>query len=341
MKHRGPIPFSVLDLSFVREGEGPREALLASLQLARHVESLGYLRFWMAEHHNMEGIASAATSVALGYIGSGTSTIRIGSGGVMLPNHAPLVIAEQFGTLASLYPDRVDLGLGRAPGTDQRTAFALRRDMAADSSDTFPRDVQELQSYFEPSDGTTAVHAFPGEGLRVPIWLLGSSLFSAQLAAYLGLPFAFASHFAPEHLYEALQIYRRDFRPSAQLQESYAMVAANVVVADSDEEAQVAFTSAQMGVLNMLRGKRTKMQPPIVNIDDLWTAAEKQGVDRFLRCAFVGNSSTVQSGLEAFLDKTQADELIVSTRIYSQETRHHSYALLSTLRTKLQTPALV
>lgn len=336
MKHPCEIPFSVLDLSFVREGEGPREALLSSLQLARHVETLGFYRFWMAEHHNMEGIASAATSVALGFIGSGTSSIRIGSGGIMLPNHSPLVIAEQFGTLASLYPGRVDLGLGRAPGTDGRTALALRRDMSADSADTFPNDVQELQAYFEPAEVEQRVRAIPGEGLEVPIWLLGSSLYSAQLAAFLGLPFAFASHFAPEYLLQALEVYRREFRPSRDLQEPYAMVAANVVVADTDKEAEYAFTSAQLGVLNMLRGKRTKMPQPVDDIDSLWSEAEREGVDRFLKYAFVGSPLTVQSGLERFLEKTQADELIVTARIYDPAVRLRSFELLAQVRERMR-----
>jgi luciferase family oxidoreductase group 1 len=261
------VPLSVLDLSFVREGESPREALMDSLALARKAEELGYRRFWMAEHHNMEGIASAATAVALGFVGSGTETIRIGSGGIMLPNHSPLVVAEQFGTLASLHPGRVDLGLGRAPGTDPKTARALRRNLDADFADSFPHDVQELQSYFGPSTPGQSVRAVPGEGLEVPIWILGSSLYGAQLAAILGLPFAFASHFAPANLMQALDLYRREFRPSEKLDRPYAMVAANLVVAESDEESGHFFSSALVGVWNLLRGIRGKMVPPIADVD--------------------------------------------------------------------------
>jgi len=323
------IPLSILDLSFVREGETPRQALLDSLELARKAEELGYLRFWMAEHHNMEGIASAATSVALGFIGAGTKTIRIGSGGIMLPNHSPLVIAEQFGTLESLYPGRVDLGLGRAPGTDHRTARALRRNLGDDSADTFPQDVQELQAYFAPVASPQSVRAVPGEGLEVPIYLLGSSLFSAQLAAYLGLPFAFASHFAPEHLFDALDVYRTEFRPSPTLAKPYAIVAANVVVADTDEEAEFLFSSAKLGVLNLLKGKRGKMQPPERNVDEKWSAEEHAGVERFLRYSFVGSPETVQNKLRQFLLETQADELISTARIYDLNARIHSFELLA------------
>ena len=271
------IPLSILDLSFVRDVDTPRQALLDSLVLARKVEELGYKRFWMAEHHNMDGIASAATSVALGFIAGGTHKIRVGAGGIMLPNHSPLVIAEQFGTLESLYPGRIDLGLGRAHGTDPRTARALRRNLGADSADTFPQDVQELLAYFgEPAPGQS-VHAVPGEGLEVPVWLLGSSTYSAQLAAYLGLPFAFASHFAPEHLFEALELYRDEFRPSPKLEKPYAMVAANVVVADTDAEAELLSSSAKIGILNLLKGKRSKMQPPVPDVDQSWSPEEHAG----------------------------------------------------------------
>lgn len=325
------IPISILDLSFVREGETPREALQQSLLLAQRAEALGFHRFWMAEHHNMEGIASAATSVALAYIGSGTREIRIGAGGVMLPNHSPLVIAEQFGTLASLYPDRVDLGLGRAPGTDMRTAQALRRNLSQDAADTFPQDVMELMGYFADAEMGQAVQAVPGSGLHVPIWLLGSSLYSAQLAAYLGLPFAFASHFAPEYLLPAFEIYRREFRPSETLERPYAMAAANVVVADTDEEARFHFSSAQAGVLNLLKGKRGKMQPPVENLDTNWTAEERAGVERFLKVAFVGSPSTVRQKLEGFQDLTGADEIIATARIYDVEARLRSLDLLADL----------
>lgn len=323
------VPLSILDLSFVRDVDTPRQALLDSLTLARRAEELGYRRFWMAEHHNMEGIASAATSVALGFIAGGTDTIRVGAGGVMLPNHAPLVIAEQFGTLESLYPERIDLGLGRAPGTDHRTARALRRNLGDDTADSFPQDVQELLAYFgEPVPGQS-VHAVPGEGLQVPIWLLGSSLYSAQLAGYLGLPFAFASHFAPAHLFEALELYRHEFRASASLDKPYAMVAANAVVADSDDEAELLFSSAKIGVLNLLQGKRGKMQPPIANVDSSWTPEEHAGVERFLKYAFVGSPTTVREKLDSFARATQADEVIVTSRVYDLSARLRSIELLA------------
>jgi len=323
------IPLSVLDLSFVREGETPREALFDSLELARRAESLRYKRFWMAEHHNMEGIASAATSVALGFIAGGTQTIRVGAGGVMLPNHSPLVIAEQFGTLASLYPDRIDLGLGRAPGTDPRTARALRRNLSVDAADTFPEDVQELQAYFgQPMPGQQ-VHAVPGEGLEVPIWLLGSSLYSARLAANLGLPFAFASHFAPEYLFHALDLYRAEFCPSKTLTQPYAMVAANVVVADTDEQAEYLFSSAKIGVLNLLKGKRGKMQPPIENVDRDWTPEEHASVERFLKYSFIGSPTTVQEKLTVFAQHTMADEIICTARIHNSADRMKSLELLA------------
>lgn len=322
------IPLSVLDLSFVREGETPREALLDSLALARRAEQLGYKRFWMAEHHNMAGIASAATSVALGFIAGGTESIRVGAGGIMLPNHSPLVIAEQFGTLESLYPGRIDLGLGRAPGTDHRTARALRRNLEVDAADTFPQDVQELQMYFSDSIPDQAVRAVPGEGLHVPIWLLGSSLYSAQLAGFLGLPFAFASHFAPEYLFQALEIYRREFRPSAVLPKPHAMAAVNVVVADTDEEASFFFSSAKVGVLNIAKGKRGKMQPPVRDVDKHWAPEEHEFVDRFLRYSFVGGPPTVHAQLADFADKTHVDEIIVTARIYDLDARLRSFELL-------------
>jgi luciferase family oxidoreductase group 1 len=329
MPSTSSVPISILDLSFVREGETSHEALFDSLALAREAERLGYKRFWMAEHHNMEGIASAATSVALGFIAGGTESIRIGSGGIMLPNHSPLVIAEQFGTLASLYPGRVDLGLGRAPGTDHRTARALRRDLSVDTADSFPEDVQELQAYLgQPVPGQT-VHAVPGEGLEVPIWLLGSSLYSAKLAAILGLPFAFASHFAPEHLFAALELYRGEFRPSAQWDKPYTMVAANIVVADTDDEAEFLFSSAQIGVLNLLRGRRGKMQPPLLNATSGWSPEEHEAVGRFLKYSFVGSPKTVSDELELFVRHTQADEVIATARIYDLSARLRSFELLA------------
>ncbi len=321
------VPISVLDLSFVREGDTPRQALLESLELARKAEELGFKRFWMAEHHGMAGVASAATSVALSFNGAGTSSIRIGAGGIMLPNHPPLVIAEQFGTLESLYPGRIDLGLGRAPGTDQKTLRALRR--TYDSADTFPQDVQELQLYFAHPSSDQAVHAVPGEGLEIPVWLLGSSLYSAQLAAYLGLPFAFASHFAPEHLLPALDLYRREFRPSATLPKPHVMAAANVVVADTDEEAEFLFSSAKLGVLSLLKGRPGKMEHPVSDVDANWTEEERAGVERFLKYSFVGNPAKVREALTKFVEMTGADEIITTARIYDLAARLRSFELLA------------
>jgi len=326
MALRKDVPFSVLDLSWIREGEGVGEALGDTLALARHVERLGYRRFWLAEHHGMAGIASAATSVAIGYVAGGTSTIRVGSGGIMLPNHAPLVIAEQFGTLASLYPGRIDLGLGRAPGSDGATMRALRRDLRH-AADEFPEDVAELQMFLGPERPGQLVKAVPGQGTNVPLYLLGSSDYTARLAAQMGLPFAFASHFAPAFLHEALDIYRSEFSPSAVLAKPYAMVAGTVVAADSDEEARRLFTSAQMGFLNLYRGNRAKLQPPLESID--WTPEEKAKVDANLRYSFVGTPAVVREGIEGFLADTDADELIVTSRIYDQEARLRSFSLLA------------
>src|SRR5918995_2553267 len=269
---------SILDLTFVPESGTPAEGLRRALELAQHAERWGYRRFWLAEHHNMVGVASAATSIVIGYIASGTRTIRVGAGGIMLPNHSPLVIAEQFGTLESLYPGRIDLGLGRAPGTDQRTLRALRRDLM--SAESFPQDVVELQALLGPRKPGQVVEAVPGTGLEVPLWILGSSLYGAQLAAALGMPYAFASHFAPADLMAALATYRASFQPSAKLAAPYAMVGANVVVAETDAEARRLFTSVQQGVTNLLRGARGQLQPPIDDIESYWTPAEKAQASR-------------------------------------------------------------
>ncbi len=319
--------YSILDLAFVPEGATPADALHNTLDLARHAERWGYTRFWLAEHHNMVGIASAATSVVIGYVAAGTRTIRVGAGGVMLPNHSPLVIAEQFGTLASLYPGRIDLGLGRAPGTDQRTLRALRRDHS--SAESFPDDVLELKRYLAPAEPGAAVQAVPGVGTEVPLWILGSSLYGAQLAAALGLPYAFASHFAPEALEHALAIYRAQFRPSRQLAEPYAMVGANVIVAATDAEARRLFTSAQQGFTNLLRGTRGRMLPPIEDIETYWTPLEKAQASRMLACSFVGAHDTVRAGLERFVAATGADEVIVAAGIYDHAARLRSYELLA------------
>ena len=328
------IPFSVLDLSPIVAGSTAAAALRNSLDLARHVEGLGFERFWLAEHHNMTGIASAATVVVIAHIAAGTNRIRVGSGGIMLPNHAPLVVAEQFGTLATLYPDRIDLGLGRAPGTDMLTARALRRDLAT-SAEQFPQDVMELQAYFEPAAPGQAVRAIPGEGTRVPLWILGSSLFGAQLAAALGLPFAFASHFAPDALMQALQIYRSRFKPSRQLQQPYVMVAANVVAADTDAEARYLFTSLQQAFLRLRRGEPGPLPAPVSAIESLTSEAERTGLGQALQCSFVGSVSTVEQGVRAFLARTGANELIISGHIYEHHARLRSFELAAQVREAL------
>jgi luciferase family oxidoreductase group 1 len=320
-------PLSVLDLAPVVEGSTPRDALRNSLDLVQHVERWGYNRFWLAEHHNAVGIASAATAVVIAHVAAGTQTIRVGAGGIMLPNHAPLVIAEQFGTLEALHPGRIDLGLGRAPGTDLLTVQALRRDPA--SADTFPQDVLELQHYLAEPEPGQAVRAIPGAGSRVPLWILGSSLFGAQLAAMLGLPYAFASHFAPEALLPALEVYRSTFRPSEQLQEPYAMVGANVIVADDDESARRLFTSAQQSFANILRGRRGQLPPPIDDIDSYWTPAEKARASSMLRRSFVGSPETVRAALAEFVAETAADEIIVAAAIHDHAARLRSYELVA------------
>jgi luciferase family oxidoreductase group 1 len=326
-------PISVLDLAFVAQGSTPADALHHTLDLARHAELWGYRRFWLAEHHNMVGIASAATSVVIGYVAGGTSTIRVGSGGIMLPNHSPIVIAEQFGTLESLYPGRIDLGLGRAPGTDQRTLRALRRDPL--SADSFPQDVQELQALLGPVRPGQTVQAVPGAGLNVPIWILGSSLFGAQLAAELGLPYAFASHFAPDALMPALQVYRTEFKPSAQLDRPYAMVGVNVIAADTDTEARRLFTSVQQGFTNAARGTRGKLQPPIDDIESYWSPIEKAQTSNMLACSFVGSPQTVQRGLARFIEQTGADEIMVASAIYDHPARLRSYEILAGIQAAL------
>jgi luciferase family oxidoreductase group 1 len=328
------VPFSVLDLSNITQGGSVADALHRSRDLAQHAERLGYRRFWLAEHHNMPGIASAATAVVIAHVAAGTSTIRVGSGGIMLPNHAPLVIAEQFGTLEALFPGRIDLGLGRAPGTDQPTARALRRG-AVNSADTFPQDVQELQAYFQPVVAGQVVQAVPGGGLAIPLWLLGSSLFSAQLAAALGLPFAFASHFAPDHLDQALAIYRHDFQPSAALAKPYAMAAIGVIAADTDAAAQRLATSLQQSFVNLRRGMPTPLPPPRDSMDGYWTPHEKAGVDHAFSAAVIGSPATVRRGLAAFLQRTRVDELMVTAAIHDQTARVRSFELVAQIRDTL------
>jgi luciferase family oxidoreductase group 1 len=329
------IPFSVLDLSPIVEGGTAADALRNTLDLARHAEALGYKRYWVAEHHNMTGIASAATVVVIGHVAAGTRTIRVGSGGIMLPNHAPLVVAEQFGTLETLFPGRIDLGLGRAPGTDQNTSRALRRDLATNAEE-FPQDVLELRAYFDVVQPGQQIRAVPGAGLKVPLWILGSSLFGAQVAAALGLPFAFASHFAPEALMQALEIYRRHFKPSEQLDKPYAMVAANIIAADTDAEARRLFTSLQQSFVKLRRGTPGKLSPPIDGDISSWAApVELAGLNHSLVYSFVGSPETVSRRVQSFLEMTQADELIVSGHIFDHAARRHSYELAARIRDSL------
>jgi luciferase family oxidoreductase group 1 len=322
------VPLSVLDLSPIVEGGDAGQSLRNSLDLARHVEALGYRRFWMAEHHNLPGIASAATAVALAHVAAGTSSIRIGAGGIMLPNHAPLLIAEQFGTLAALHPGRVELGLGRAPGSDQITARAVRRALLG-GADQFPQDVIELMAYFEPAEPDQAVQAIPGAGLKVPIWILGSSLFGAQLAAYLGLPFAFASHFAPGMMMEAMAIYRERFRPSAQLAAPNIMLGLTVVAAESDAEARFLFSSLQQSMLNNRTGRRGRVPPPVADFEAQLDPYRRAILEDGLSCAVVGGPDAVRRGLEDFVRRTGADELMVTANIFDHEKRKRSFAIVS------------
>ena len=326
----GSVPLSVLDLAQIPEGGTAQTALHRSRELAQHAEALGFHRFWLAEHHNMAAIASAATSVAIGFVAEGTSTIRVGAGGVMLPNHSPLVIAEQYGTLDALYPGRIDLGLGRAPGSDQLTMRALRRDHT--SADTFPTDVQELQALLDDPMPGQAIHAVPGEGSKIPLWILGSSLFGAQLAAALGLPYAFASHFAPAALVPALQVYRDTFRPSKQLEQPHVMLAANVIIADTDEEAKRLATSQQRSFIDgAFRRQRSLLGPPIDSIEDYWHPHEKAQLESMLSCSFIGSPETVRTGIDDFLAQHQPDELIVATSVFDQSARLRSLEMLATL----------
>ncbi len=321
------LALSVLDLSPIPKGSTPADSFRNSLDLAQHAERWGYRRYWLAEHHNMLGIASAATSVVIGHIAGGTKTIRVGSGGIMLPNHSPLVIAEQFGTLESLYPGRIDLGVGRAPGTDQTTVRALRRDPG--SAEHFPQDVMELRALLGTPVPHQLVVAVPGSNTNVPIWILGSSLFGAQLAGMLGLPYAFASHFAPEALMQALEVYRSHFRPSEQLDKPYVMVGMNVVAAETDAEAKRLFTSAQQGFTNLLRGTRGQLSPPIDDIDSYWSPAEKAQASRMLRYAMVGDAATIREGIAQFAKDTKADEFMATGMIYDHAARLTSYEILS------------
>ncbi|MEW4283364.1 LLM class flavin-dependent oxidoreductase [Priestia koreensis] len=321
--------WSVLDLSPIVVGGSAGQSLQNTLDLAQHAEKWEYNRYWLAEHHNMAGIASSATAVVIGHVAGGTSKIRVGSGGIMLPNHSPLVIAEQFGTLESLYPGRIDLGLGRAPGTDQVTARALRRDLHSTGED-FPDQLDELREYFNPTE-KRPVRAIPGEGLNVPIWLLGSSGFSAQLAGQLGLPFAFASHFSPDYTLTALQLYRDSFRPSQVLDKPYAMVGANVIAADTDEKAKFLATSMQQQFLNLVRGRSGPLNPPVESMEYLWSDYEKAAIQRQLGASIVGSPEKVKEKLEGFLATTQADEVMVNAQIFDHQERLRSYEIVAEL----------
>lgn len=325
------IPFSILDLSTVAEDSTIPESFENTRRMAQKAEELGYSRYWLAEHHGMPAVASAATAILIGHVGAATKKIRVGSGGVMLPNHSPLVIAEQFGTLASLFPGRVDLGLGRAPGTDMRTARALRRDLEA-GAHSYPNDVLELQQYFGPVTPETQILAVPGYGTGVPLWILGSSHYSAHLAGMLGLPYAFASHFAPDDLFGALEIYRERFQPSAQLDKPYAMVGIMGVIAETDEEAAYYFTSSQQQFVNLRRNVRGQFPKPIRNMDEFWSPQEQIGVEHSLRYAVVGSPDKASARLESFLADTRADELIISTPIHDFDARLRSLEYFARLK---------
>lgn len=334
MSDKSVVPFSALDLAPIPQGSSAQDAFRHSLDLARLAEKRGYHRYWLAEHHNMTGIASAATSVLIGYLAANTQTLKLGSGGVMLPNHAPLVIAEQFGTLNALYPGRIELGLGRAPGSDQRTMMALRRHMSADI-DNFPRDVNELVEWFDARDPNPAVRPVPGYGAKIPVWLLGSSLYSAQLAAQMGLPFAFASHFAPDMLLQALHLYRTNFKPSERLEKPYATVCINIVAADSNRDAEFLFTSMQQAFVKLRRGETGQLPPPIESMDGFWSPAEQYGVQQALGMSLVGDKAKVRHGLLSVLRETEADEIMVNGQIFDHDARLHSFDLAMQVREEL------
>jgi luciferase family oxidoreductase group 1 len=328
------IPFSVLDLSPILAGGDASQSFRNSLDLAQHAERWGYRRYWLAEHHNMPGVASAATAVVIGHVAAGTRTIRVGAGGVMLPNHAPLVIAEQFGTLASLFPGRIDLGLGRAPGTDQLTARALRRNLASDA-DRFPQDVMELMGYFAPAQPNQPVRAVPGAGLEVPVWILGSSLFGAQLAAALGLPFAFASHFAPAQMMAAIRIYRDRFTPSEDLAEPYVMLGYNVFGAETDETARLLRTSVMQAFANLRRGTPSPLQPPDPDFEATLTTEEREQMAHMQSCSAVGSPASVKAQMAEFIARTGADELMITAQIYDHQARLRSYEIAAQAREAL------
>ena len=333
------IPFSVLDLAPIAQGADAAHSFRNTADLAQHAERLGYQRYWLAEHHGMPGIASAATSVLIGHVAGKTNTIRVGAGGIMLPNHSPLVIAEQFGTLESLYPGRIDLGLGRAPGSDQATARALRRNLESDA-DQFPQDVVELMDFMS-DEPRQRVRAVPGKGTKVPVWILGSSLFGAQLAAMLGLPYAFASHFAPAQMMQAIDIYRASFKPSAQLARPYVMLGYNVFAADSDGEAALLATSMQQAFVNLRSGRPTQLPPPVPGYYENAGPSERALLDSVLACTAIGSPNTVRSRMQAFIERTGADELMITSQIHGHQHRRRSYELTAGVRASLQASAAV
>lgn len=322
------LPYSVLDLAGVIEGYTIADTFNNSVSLAQHAEKLGYNRYWLAEHHNMISVASSATSVLIGHIAGHTKTIRVGSGGIMLPNHTPLIIAEQFGTLATIYPDRIDLGLGRAPGTDQLTAFEIRGERFH-SPQNFPQDVRKLQQYLGDDNYDSRVRAIPGEGTNVPIWILGSSTESAHLAASYGLPYAFASHFAPTHFFEAIQIYRQNFRPSEVLQKPYVLSCVNVVAADTDQEAERLSTSLKMLFMGIVTNKRRLLQPPVDSMEGIWSDIEEAAVEQMLDFTFIAGPQKLKAQLQSFVNHTQIDELMVTSHIYDHQARLRSYEIVA------------
>lgn len=322
------IPFSVLDLATVAEDASLKETFSKSLQLAQHVEKLGYNRYWLSEHHNMISVASSATSILIGYIAGGTSSMRVGSGGIMLPNHAPLAVAEQFGTLESIYPGRIDLGLGRAPGTDQLTAIELRGTRYSTAED-FPQNILKLQTFFSSKNSNSKVRAIPGEGQNIPIWILGSSTDSAQLAGYLGLPYAFASHFAPGQFYAAIDLYRKTFRPSPALSKPYIMPCVNVIAADTDDEANKLASSLYQMFIGIITGRRTRLQPPVDNMKELWSDYEEEAAKLMLQLSLIGSPATIKTKMKILVEKTGLDEIMVISNIYDQEAKLYSYQLFA------------
>ena len=324
------VPISVLDLATVTEGDTPEQTFPKSLELAKHVEQLGYKRYWLSEHHNMISVASSATSVLVGYIAGGTTTMRVGSGGIMLPNHSPLAIAEQFGTLESLYPGRIDLGLGRAPGTDQLTAMALRGDRF-DTTNDFPQNILKLQQYFSEENSHAKVRAIPGEGLQIPMWILGSSTDSAHLAAHFGLPYAFASHFAPAQFQAAINLYRQNFTPSVHLQKPYVMACVNMIAADTDKEARRLATSLYQMFIGIVSGQRKRLQPPVDSMVNIWTEYEEELVNQMLAYSFIGSAETIEKEIKEFISSTNVDEIMVISNLYDQQAKLHSYQLFAEL----------